>query len=60
MVTRMQGTRFRKKETRVKMRGVILEMWGMQEIRVRIWGIRVGMQGIRLKIRGNWGKNTGV
>ena len=42
------------------MRGVILEMWGMQEIRVRIWGIRVGMQGIRLKIWGNWGKNTGV
>ena len=26
----------------------------------RIWGIGVAMQGIRLEMRGNWGKNKGV
>ena len=34
--------------------------WGMQGIRDGIWGIGVGMQGIRLELWVNCGENKGV
>ena len=57
MVLRVQETRLRIKGIRVKMREIILGVWGMQGIRLGIWGMGVGMQGIRLEMRENLGKN---
>ena len=56
MVLGVPETRLRIKEISLKMRGIIVGMWGMQGTRLGIWGMGEGMQGIRLEMRENLGK----
>ena len=56
----MQETRLGICGIGVEMQRIIVGMWGIQKKKKMIWGIGVAMQGIRLEIRKNWGKNKGV
>ena len=59
MVVRMQETRLRIKGIRVKTPGIIVGMWGMQGIRMGIWGKCCGNTGNQIRNAGDLGAKKG-